>query len=406
METPKETKQPTEGSPFDGDTDQVRAGLYAALVEALCRFLVSLPQTAVDMKAVRRANRYMLKDAIKANILRQMARITDTKPRKVQPFDLLSCGVASVRGLVVNGQVRTVDTMSGLMADAFTASQAVRRAAAAFVAFDQWQAAGLAKRQQMERDLQRRTGQEVVEVGEGEAVADETAADAFGIEVGTVLPHVVLNALDSIRDTFTGLKAKLAKGGLTQAQASDRRTRQTTGNQTEVSAGREPWAINRHTFTDWFRSSVFATQRYCSRCSTASGNQQVKTAGGCPKCGAPTATLGFNSNTAHLPFISSAAEGAKVIGGWRLAFVRFRMGKRVFNTCLKACRGEVAIETALAAMMNQPVKVGVQVEGRTVMKNHDLRPVVFEVMALDGSASLTYGLALCPRHEDTDTATA
>lgn len=399
MNTTNNGEQPSEGNPFGGDTEQVRAGLYAALVEALLRFLADSVGGA-DAKATRKANGYMKKDALKMGKLVSMARFVGINARKVTPLDLLKTGLMQVRGLIVNGQPMTVNITDGLMAKALEANAAVRRAAAAWMAFHQWEAADLAKRQ----DMVSKSGQDIIEVPEGHTPATQEALAAFGLKEGSFVRHVVIEAAAMLRESFVALKEKL--NGVSIINAANIRTLNENGTATHLDADEDAHLmLNIHTVMAWFATRVFATARYCGVCKKAKearfnfGNQQVKTAGNkCPQCGTPAAQLGRNSNTAHLPYITTAQKGLKVIGGWRVAMTSFIMPKVAFNALNKARLGLMPVEDAFTVLMNSRVDVRIQRDGRTQKEKARLVPVCYEMQGQTGGFELSYGLALEPIH--------
>jgi hypothetical protein len=399
METPNEGSNPFTGN-GEGDTEQVRAGLYAALVEAIMRFLSTLGQdTKVDAKATRKANRYAKKDALKMGDLVSMVRFVGINARKVTQTDLLRTGLISVRGLVVNGKPFVLNTMDGLMLEALKVNQGVRRAAAAWLAFHQWEAADLAARQAMVA----KSGQEAIEVPEGHLTASPEAMRAFGLKEGSFVRHVVIEAAAMLRESFAVLRDRL--DGVAFVNAANIRTLNENGNTTHLDAESDAHLmLNLDTVMDWFASRVFATARYCSTCKRAGmkavfGNQQVKTAGGCPQCGTPARLLGRNSNTAHLPFITTAKAGLKVIGGWRVSMTSFILPKATFNALEKAMNGLMPVEDAFAALVASRVDVRIQREGRTVKTKAALVPVCYEIVNGTGGHTLAFGLALEPLHQ-------
>jgi len=396
------TDQNQGGNPFtgngEGDTEQVRAGLYAALVEAILRFLSTIGQ--VDTKATRRANGYAAKDALKMGDLVRMVRFVGINARKVTQTDLLKTGLLSVRGLIMDGKPFVLNTMDGLMSTALSTNQSVRRAAAAWLAFHQWEAADLASRQAMVA----KSGQEAIEVPEGHLTASPEAIAAFGLKEGSFMRHVVIESAAMLRESFAILRDKL-KGGVAFVNAASVRTLNENGNTTHLDADSDAHLmLNLDTVMDWFASRVFATARYCSACKKAGmkafnfGNQQVKTAGGCPQCGTPARLLGRNSNTAHLPFITTAEAGLKVVGGWRVEMKSFIMPKFAFNALEKAMLGLMPVEDAFAALMACRVKIRTQQHGTTVKVTAALVPVCYEIVNGTGGHTLAFGLALEPLH--------
>lgn len=400
MNTTNNGGQPTEGNPFGGDTEQVRAGLYAALVEALLRFLAATVGGA-DAKATRRANGYHKKDALKMGKLVSMVRFVGINARKVTTLDLLKAGVMQVRGLIINGKPMTLGVTEALMEKAISTNAAVRRAVAALVAFDQWQAADLAKRQEMVN----KSGQDIIEVPEGHTPATQEALVAFGLKEGSFVRHVVIEAAAMLRESFVALKGNLEATGVSIINAANIRTLNENGTATHLDADEDAHLmLNIGTVMAWFCSRVFPTQRYCSPCKKAGrkntwGNQQVNAAGNaCPNCGLAKRHLGMNSNTGHLPFISTAQKGLKVIGGWRVSMTSFIMPKNAFNALLKASQGRIPVEDAFAVLMNSRVDVRYQQDGRTQKTKARLVPVCYEMQGQTGGFELSYGLALEPVH--------
>ena len=392
MNTTNNGEQPSEGNPFGGDTEQVRAGLYAALVEALLRFLAATVGGA-DAKATRRANGYTKKDALKMGDLVSMVRFVGINARKVTPLDLLKTGLMQVRGLMVNGKPLTLGVTDGLMAKALETNASVRRAAAAWLAFHQWEAADLAKRQEMVN----RSGQDIIEVPEHHTPATQAALAAFGLKEGSFVRHVVIEAAAMLRESFTALKAKM--DGLPLVGQSNIRTLNENGTATHLDADEDTHLmLNINTLMAWFASSVFPTQRYCSPCKKAGrknvfGNQQAKH--GCPQCGLPRSQMGRNDNTGHLPILTTAEAGLKVIGGWRVEMKSFIIPKVSFKALVNAHLGKIPVEEAWHKFVNGGVKIRHQVGGKTV-KSHPARlvPVCYEMQGQTGGFELYYGLAL------------
>lgn len=384
-----------------GDTEKVRAGLYAALVEALLRFL-SATVGGVDTKGTRKANHYAAKDALKMGDLVSIVRFVGINARKVTGLDLLKAGVVQVRGLIVNGQAMTLGVTERLMTQALETNQAVRRAAAAFVAFDQWCAADLAARQEMVA----RSGQEVIEVPEGHTPATQAALAAFGLKEGSFVRHVVIEAAAMLRASFVAIRAKLEESGASIIGHSNIRTLNENGTATHLDADEDAHLmLNIGTVMAWFASRVFPTARYCSVCKKAGlnpnhGNQQVKAAGNqCPNgCGTPARELGRNSNTGHLPIITTAQAGLKVVGGWRVHMCSFIMSKPAFRALEKALQGRMPVEEAFAVFVAAPVDVRYQDGGGTHKGKARLVPVCFEMQGETGGFELSYGLALEMMH--------
>lgn len=386
-----------EENPFEGEREQVRAGLYAALVEAILRFLSTIGQ--VNAKATRKANHYAQKDAVKMTDLSSMARFVGVNPRKVNPTDLLKTGLIAMRGLVLNGKAFTLEVMDGLFMKALDTNQAVRRAAAAWLAFHQWEAADLAKRQEMVS----RSRQEVLEIPEGHTPATDKAIQAFGLAEGSFVRHVVIETAAMLRETFESMLKKL--DGVPLLHSASIRTLNEEGHATHLEASEDiHLMLNINTVMAWFNERVFATARYCSQCKRAGmaqfnfGNQQVRAASGCPQCGTPARFLGRNSNTAHLPLITTAKAGLKVIGGWRVSMTSFIMPKAAFNALMLALEGRLDVEDAFKVLMESRVDVRIQREGRTVKVKAALVPVCYEMQGQTGGFELYYGLALEPLH--------
>jgi len=397
-QNPNTTEHPFGGD-AEGDHNQVRAGLYAALMEALIRFLATVEGVTADAKATRRAAHYLRKDAFKMSRLVEMVRFVGINAKTVTQDMLLSTGLMSFRGLIVNGRPFTLNTMDRLVMVALEQSSAFRRAAAGWMAFHQWEATDLRTRMEMVR----KSGQEALEVPEGMTALDETSAAAFGWKAGDFVRHVVVSSHLVIREAFVALRAKL--DGLPIVGVSNIKTLNETGTQEHLNASEDMHlTLNLHTLMDWFVSRVFPTQRYCGECKAAGrkavfGNQQVAAGQCCPQCANPVRFLGRNGNTGHLPLISSAKAGLKVYGGWRVAMTSFRMPKRSFTALLRASQGRMPVEDALHMLMTLPVDARVQNDGKTVWMKHRLVPVVYEVVhSTGGEHQLLHGLALEPIH--------
>ena len=270
------------------------------------------------------------------------------------------------------------------------------------VAFDQWQTADLAARQEMVA----RSGQMVHEVPEGHTPATEAALAAFGLAEGSFVRHVVIETAAMLRASFTAIRAKLQESGASIVGHSNIRTTNENGTATHLNANQDTHLmLNINTVVAWFRSCVFPTARYCSVCKKAGlnpnhGNQQVKAAGNqCPNgCGTPASQLGRNSNTGHLPLITTAQAGLKVVGGWRVHMASFIMPKDSFNALNKASLGLMAVEDAFAAFVARPVDVRYQDGGSTHKGKARLVPVCYEMQGETGGFELHYGLALEMMH--------
>lgn len=401
MQTPNEGSNPFTGN-GEGDNEQVRAGLYAALVEAVLRFLSTIGQ--VDTKATRRANHYTAKDALKMGDLVSMARFVGINARKVTQTDLLKTGLLSVRGLIMNGKPFVLNTMDGLMLTALNTNQSVRRAAAAWLAFHQWEAADLTARQAMVA----KSGQEAIEVPEGHLTASPEAMRAFGLKEGSFVRHVVIESAAMLRESFAILRNKL-KDGVALVNAANIRTLNENGTAHHLDADSDAHLmLNLDTVMKWFNERVFATARYCSKCKKAGlnpnhGNQQVRAAGGCPQCGTPARDLGRNSNTAHLPFITTAEAGLSVVGGWRVEMKSFIMPKPTFNALLTATQGRMPVEDAFAVLMASRVDIRFQHKNKdgttkTQKTKAALVPVCYEIVNGTGGHTLAFGLAIEPLH--------
>ena len=160
-----------------------------------------------------------------------------------------------------------------------------------------------------------------------------------------------------LRDSFRSMKADLLEEGKQFIDVSSHTLRTAT---LEKYSEKTHLTVNVHTLIDWFRSSVFPTARYCSPCGDSFGVQQ--SANGCPRCGNPKRNLGYNSNTAHLPFVESNQEGLKMVGGHRLLMKSFILRKPAFNALMDASKGLITPSDALKVLLTYPVAIRKQMK--------------------------------------------
>lgn len=402
-----------------GDTETVRPALLAALMEAMLRFLDTLRHD-MDKAGTRRlpANGYRVKDAAKAGDMRAVAGLVGLKVKAKDAADmvnrLMAAGVYRLHFTTTRGIPWVINTADSVMMDALAATnaagQAVRRAAAAIVAFDQWQGQAAAEREAAIRALKERTGQDVDEVPEGCKVATAEQAAAFGLAPGDLIRYVVVESVGMLRDAFVHLRAEMVKHDRSMLEQSDKTTTQGNGyncSVLDVDAG--VFTVNRASFVDWFRASVFAGNWYCSPCKQAKrtatyGNAQVKNAGhACPTCGNPRHSMKPGANFAHLPMLTSKDEGLSttlsVVGGHRFEMRAFRFTGPAFNAGVKATRTvpTMTIEDAMREMM-KPGAVKVRGDRGTFNRPARLVPVLFDIQA-NGGFSHHLGWAVEALHE-------
>jgi len=402
-----------------GENETVRPALLAALMEAMLRFLDTL-RPDMDKAGTRRlpVNGYRVKDAAKAGDMRAVAGLVGLKMKAKDAADmvngLMAAGVYRLHFTTTRGIPWVINTADAVMLDALAATnaagQAVRRAAAAIMAFDQWQGQAAAERETAIRALRERTGQDVDEVPEGCKVATAEQADAFGLSPGDLIRYVVVESVGMLRDAFVHLRGEMEAHDRSMLEQSDKTT--TQGNAyncsvLDVDAG--VFTVNASSFMDWFKASVFAGNWYCSPCKTSGrtatyGNAQVKNAGhACPTCGNPRHNMTPGANFAHLPFLTSKEEGLSttlsVIGGHRFEMRAFRFSGRAFKAGVKATR-TVPTMTVGEAMREMMKDGAVKVRGDRGTFNRPARlvPVLFDIQA-DGGFSHHLGLAVEPLHE-------
>ena len=401
-----------------GENETVRPALLAALMEAMLRFLATV-RDDMDKAGTRRlpANGYRVKDAAKAGDMRAVAGLVGLKMKAKHAADmvngLMAAGVYRLHTITTNGVPWVINTADSVMMDALkatsTAGQAVRRAAAAIMAFDQWQGKAAAEREQAVRALRQRTGQDVDEVPEGCKVATAEQAAAFGLAPGDLIRYVGVESVGLLREAFVHLRAEMVKHDRSMLEQSDKTTTQGNGyncSVLDVDAG--VFTVNRWSFVDWFKASVFAGNWYCSDCKKAKrtatyGNAQVKNAGhACPTCGNPRHNMKPGANFAHLPMLNSATEGLSVVGGHRFEMRAFRIRGHAFNAGVKATRtvATVDIEAAMAEMM-KPGAVSLRGERGSFNRPARLVPVLFDIQA-DGGFSHHLGWAVEALHEGED----
>ncbi len=399
-------KQPVEDF-LNGENNE-RAGLLVALTEAIIRFMVSLG-APVWVKNTRNlpansfpghtnakgqaVDGYKVKDAVKATMLGKVARFVGIKPKTVTPFDLMRSGVHRIH-LMVNGVPQVINTADRVMLEALAATnaagQAVRRAAAAIVAFDQWQATAATEREAAIRALKERTGQDIDEVPEGCKVATEKQAAAFGLSPGDLIRYVVVESVAMLRDGFKHMAKTMENE--TRSMIDNSTTGHTGGDSYStavLTADGDRFTVNRGTFVDWFKTQVFANSWYCSPCKKAKrsalhANTQVRNAGtACPNCGNPRHSMAPQANTTHLPFLTSAEEGLATVGGHRYEMRATRFSAKAFKAGVAAVEGRMTIEDAMRTMMVDGA-VKVRGKGGDFTEPARLVPVLFDIQADNG----------------------
>ena len=378
------TPNPNGTAPFGGDTEgdneTMMRGIIASMIETLLAFLTTEEGYVFNTNTLRNtrkaANYTFKKEAVKHQELGRMAKFMKIDEKKIMGYDLTVAGVSHLSVYFNDGQPPQRILMSSpliakmLKSDSKTAKK-FQRAAAAYIAFQEWNQTSTAQKEEAFRLMQQRTGQSIEEVPEGMRLTPSVAAAAFNLEVGSPVRYFEVENHAMLRESFTAMKADLNGESFIDVSSHTLRTA-TLENYSENSH----LTVNVHTLIQWFRESVFPTQRYCSGCQKAYGVQQ--TVKGCPSCGASKASLGYNSNTAHLPFIESNQEGLKMVGGHRLLMKSFILPKTAFNHLMLASQGLMPVSDALKTLMARPVTIRKQMEGRTVKVKAMLKPSWYE----------------------------
>jgi len=291
-----------------------------------------------------------------------MAKFMKIDEKKIMGYDLTVAGVSHLSVYFNDGQPPQRILMSSpliakmLKSDSKTAKK-FQRAAAAYIAFQEWNQTSTAQKEEAFRLMQQRTGQSIEEVPEGMRLTPSVAAAAFNLEVGSPVRYFEVENHAMFRESFRRMKADLLEEGEPFIDVSSHTLRTATlENYSEYSH----LTVNVHTLIQWFRASVFPTARYCSPCGDSFGVQQ--SANGCPRCGNPKRNLGYNSNTAHLPFIESNQEGLKMVGGHRLLMKSFILRKPAFNALMDASKGLITPSDALKVLLTYPVAIRKQME--------------------------------------------
>jgi hypothetical protein len=398
--TPNGDEQPF-GSDAEGDNEKVRVGIIAAMVEALLNFLTTEEGYVFNTNTLRNtrkaANYTFKKEAVKHTELGRMAKFMNINQKKITSFDLTVSGCSHLSVYFNDGQPPQRILMSSpivaqLLKGKTKGAKKFQRAAAAYVAFQEWNQLTISKQEEAMHLMKMKTGQSIEEVPEGMRLTPSVAAAAFNLEVGSPVRYFEIENHAMLRESFTAMKADLNGESFIDTSSHTLRTA-TLENYSENSH----LTVNVHSLIQWFRESVFPTQRYCSACQKAFGVQQ--TVKGCPSCGASKASLGYNSNTAHLPFIESNEEGLKMVGGHRLLMKSFILPKTAFNHLMLASQGLMPASDALKTLMARPVTIRKQMEGRTVKVKAMLKPAWYECVNATNKED-RFGLVLETMHHN------
>ena len=364
------TPNPNGTAPFGGDTEgdneTMMRGIIASMVETLLAFLTTEEGYVFNtntLRNTRKAADYKFQNqAVKYQALGKMAKFMKIDEKKIMGYDLTVAGVSHLSVYFNDGQPAQKILMSSpliakMLKSDTNAAKKFQRAAAAYIAFQEWKQASTAQREEAFRLMNQRTGQAIEEVPEGMRLTPSVAAAAFNLEVGSPVRYFEVENHAMLRESFRSMKADLLEEGKQFIDVSSHTLRTATlENYSEDSH----LTVNVHTLIQWFRSSVFPTARYCSPCGDSFGVQQ--SANGCPRCGNPKRNLGYNSNTAHLPFIESNQEGLKMVGGHRLLMKSFILRKPAFNALMDASKGLITPSDALKVLLTYPVAIRKQME--------------------------------------------
>lgn len=398
--TPNGKEQPF-GSDTEGENETVMRGIIASMVETLLNFLTTEEGYVFNtntLRNTRKAADYKFQNqAVKHQALGRMASFMKIDEKKIMGYDLTVNGCSHLSVYFNDGQPAQKILMSSpliakmLKGDSKTAKK-FQRAAAAYIAFQEWKVATTAQKEEAFHLMKKRTGQAVEEVPEGMRLTPSVAAAAFNLEVGSPVRYFEIENHAMLRESFYSMKANLDESGEGFIDTSSHTLRTA---EIENYSENSHLSVNVHSIIQWFRESVFPTQRYCSNCQKAYGVQQ--TVKGCPSCGASKASLGYNSNTAHLPFIESNEEGLKMVGGHRLLMKSFILPKKAFNHLMLASQGLITASDALKTLMARPVTIRKQMEGRTVKIKAMLKPAWFECVNATNKED-RFGLVLETMH--------
>lgn len=396
--TPNGKEQPFGGD-TEGENETVMRGIIASMVETLLAFLTTEEGYVFNTNTLRNtrkaANYTFKKEAVKHQELGRMAKFMQVNEKKIMGYDLTVAGCSHLSVYFNDGQPPQRILMSSpliakMLKSDTKAAKKFQRAAAGYIAFQEWKQASTAEQEEAFRLMQQRTGQVVEEVPEGMRLTPSVAAAAFNLEVGSPVRYFEIENHAMLRESFTAMKADLNGESFIDVSSHTLRTA-TLEKYSEDSH----LTVNVHSLIGWFRESVFPTQRYCSACQKAYGVQQ--TVKGCPQCGASKASLGYNSNTAHLPFIESNQEGLKMVGGHRLLMKSFILPKKAFNALMNASLGLITASDALKVLMGSTVTIRKQMEGRTVKVKAMLKPAWFECVNATNKED-RFGLVLETMH--------
>ena len=379
--TPNGDEEPFRGD-TEGENETVMRSIIAAMVEALLYYLTMENGYVFNTNLLRNtrkaANYTFKKEAASHTLLGKMAKYMNINQKKITSFDLTVNGCSHLSVYFNDGQPPQRILMSSpivaqLLKGKTKGAKKFQRAAAAYVAFQEWNQLTVAKQEEKAHLLAKKTGQAIEEVPEGMRLTPSVAAAAFDLEVGSPVRYFEIENHAMLRKDFHAMKADLEKSGESFIDVSSHTLRVAT---LEEYSEDSHLTVNVYSMVPWFRTSVFPTARYCSRCQSAYGVQQTKK--GCPQCGNPKRNLGYNSNTAHLPFIESNEEGLKMVGGHRLLMKSFILPKKAFNALMLASQGLMASSDALKILMASTVTIRKQMEGRTVKVKARLVPAWYE----------------------------
>ena len=120
---------------------------------------------------------------------------------------------------------------------------------------------------------------------------------------------------------------------------------------------------------------------YCTMCKVSSGSNQVRHAQGCPKCGAGREYLTGQSVNIQLPLVQFGKLAPSTIG--KVEFRVLRLNSTTKNAIIDANNGIGSSAYAIQCLMNEPVKIRYNVNGKTEWPQATVKPVVFDVAGLD-----------------------
>jgi hypothetical protein len=400
--TPNGDEQPFGGN-SEGEKKTVMVGIMAAMVEALLSYLTNdegyVFNTNLQLKTRKKVDYKFKNQAFKHQKLGRMASFMKVNEKKITSAQLTIAGCSYIEVYFNDGQppveIRMASPVIGkLLESKSKAAKQFQRAAAAYVSFRKYETLTQSKREEILAQMSEKTRQNFEEIPEGMTLTSTIGAKAFGLEVGEPIRHVMIEQPAMIRETFRHLKAELSRKGVSMIDNSGDRQREVSREEYSEDTHLEVNALN---LVSWFKTHVFACQRYCRPCQFAMGAQQSKK--GCLKCGNPKRNLSLNSNTAHLPFIESNQTGLKTVGGWRIEMKSFIMSKKGWNALNDAAQGLMASVDALKIFMAQPVTIRKQMDGQTKKVKARLVPCWYEVPNASGNRMDRFGLVIETLHK-------